>query len=307
MNPRRIFLTGARGFVGGHMLTRLGKSFPDAMVHSSAADITDRRAITSEIAAARPDVCIHLAAIAAIAEANRSSERAWHVNLDGTLNLAQAVREHVPDCLLLYASSADAYGGAFKSRVAVDEAVALAPLNTYAATKAAADLALGAMAAGGLRCVRLRAFNHTGAGQSDAFVVPSFARQLALIEAGRLPPVIRVGDLSPKRDFLDVRDVCGAYVDCITNAEVLAPGTILNIASGVPRQVGEVLQALLAAARLTDVAIEQDPAKLRPSDILLACGDSARARELLQWQPRVPWDQTIKDVLQDWRERVASA
>jgi GDP-4-dehydro-6-deoxy-D-mannose reductase len=307
MKPRRIFLTGARGFVGGHMLARLGQSFPDAVVHSSAADITDRQAITSEISAARPDVCIHLAAISAIAEANRSSERAWHVNLHGTLSLAQAVREHVPECLLLYASSADAYGGAFKSGVAVDETVALAPLNTYAATKAAADLALGAMAASGLRCVRLRAFNHTGAGQSDAFVVASFARQLALIEAGRLPPVIRVGDLSPRRDFLDVRDVCEAYVDCITLGETLAPGMILNIASGVPRQVGEVLQALLAAARLTKVAIEQDPAKLRPTDILLACGDSARARALLQWQPRIPWDQTISDVMQDWRERVASA
>jgi GDP-4-dehydro-6-deoxy-D-mannose reductase len=117
-------------------------------------------------------------------------------------------------------------------------------MNAYAASKAAADLALGAMANKGLRAVRLRLFNNTGPGQSETFVAPAFALQIALIEAGQRAPVLYAGALDSMRDFLDVRDLCQAYVACLRKATRLAPGTIVNIASGTPRRIGDVLSAL---------------------------------------------------------------
>src|SRR5262249_19286486 len=137
--------------------------------------------------------------------------QAWEVNLHGTLHLARAILRHVPDCQMLFASSADAYGWSFQSGTALAENAPLAPRNTYAATKAAADLALGSMTEQGLRCVRLRPVNHTGPGQSDQFVVAAFARQIARVATGLQPPLLEVGNLDAWRDFLDVRDVCAAY------------------------------------------------------------------------------------------------
>ena len=284
-------------------MARLGRDHPDRKLHAAEADITNASAVVEEIRTLQPGFCVHLAAISAPVQATRAPEQAWRVNLRGTLNLAQAIRAHAPDCLLLFASSAEVYGRSFLAGVPLDEGAVPAPLNTYAATKAAADLALGALAAEGLRCVRLRAFNHTGPGQSDAFVVAAFARQVALIASGRQPPVLRVGALEPARDFLDVRDVCAAYSACIAQAHATPAGTILNIASGTPRKIGDVLRALLAAANI-QAAVETDPARLRGNDIPLACGDASRARSLLGWKPEVPWEQTITDVLDDWRKRI---
>lgn len=299
----QILVTGAKGFAGGHLMTRLRQDFPEASLHASTFDVTDSEAVTQGVHDLRPDTCVHLAAIAAVAEATREPDRAWNVNLHGTLNVARAVRAHAPDCLLLYVSSAEIYGGTFRSGLPLNEDAVPAPLNTYAATKAAADLALSALAVEGLRCVRLRPFNHTGPGQSEAFVVAAFARQIALIAAGRQPPVLRVGSLHPERDFLDVRDVCAAYSACVQRVDSIEPGTILNIASGTPRKIGDVLRDLLDAAGL-DAKIEQEPARLRANDIPLACADSSRARAVLRWQPVIPWQQTISDVLDDWRMRI---
>jgi nucleoside-diphosphate-sugar epimerase len=206
--------------------------------------------------------------------------------------------------VLVHASSADIYGASFRVGRALDEGAATAPMNTYAATKAAADLALGAMAADGLRVVRLRPFNHTGPGQTESFVVPAFAAQVARIAAGRQAPVLQVGNLDAARDFLDVRDVCAAYVAAIARAETLAPGALFNIASGVPRRIGDMLDDLL---RLAGVAarIETDPTRMRPSDIPTASGDATAARDTLGWAPVVAWEATLRDVLADWRERVS--
>ena len=164
---------------------------------------------------ASPDSCIHLAAISTIAAAQQDQDRAWQVNLHGTLSLAHAILRYAPECQLIFASTADAYGASFEPGAKLDEHAPLAPLNTYSATKAAADLALGSMARQGLRVVRLRPFNHTGPGQTAQFVVAAFARQVARIAAGRQPPVLEVGNLEPRRDFLDVRDVCAAYTACV--------------------------------------------------------------------------------------------
>ena len=300
---QRILVTGAGGFVGTHLLPVLAAAFPRSVVVSGRFDLRDPAAIRTAIQADPPDACIHLAAIAAIPVAQQDPDAAWQVNLSGTLALARALMTYAPACVLLFPSTADAYGRSFQSGVPATEATALAPMNTYGATKAAADLALGAMAGEGLRVIRARPFNHTGPGQSAAFVVAAFARQVARIAAGLQPPVLRVGALDPVRDFLDVRDVCAAYALCLTRAADLAPGIIVNIASGTPRRIGDILADLLAISG-TRAAIQTDDTRLRRSELPVATGDAGLIRSLLGWTPSIPWDTTLVDTLADWRGRV---
>lgn len=303
--PRRILLTGASGFVGRHLLPTLGDAFPDAEIVADHFDVTDKEAVRNTVRGASPDVCIHLAGITNVGAARSDPDLAWRVNLLGTLNLARAVLTLAPSCRFVFASSAEVYGASFRSGRKLDETAPLAPMNSYAATKAAADLALGAMSHEGLRVVRLRLFNHTGPGQSDAFVVPAFARQIARIESGLQQPPLRVGGLDTSRDFLDVRDVCNAYIACLRRSDdELPPGAILNLGSGQPRRIGDILDELLNLAGLrTEVAT--DAGRLRPSEITMASGDAAQAQRQLGWAPTVPWRQTLADVLADWRTRAA--
>ncbi len=305
MSGRRILVTGLGGFAGRHLPPAVAALMPDAMLLPLGCDVTDGPAVAEAVRRAKPDLCLHLAAIAAIPVANAEPDRTWSVNLHGTLNLARAMRAHAPAAPFLFVSSADAYGASFRSGRALDEDALLAPMNTYGATKAAADLAVAAMAADGLHAIRLRPFNHAGPGQAPDFAIPAFARQIALIRAGRQEPVLRTGNLQPQRDFLDVRDVCRAYALCLAHADRLPPGTILNIASGTARRIGDVLDGLLAVAGLS-VRVETDPARARPTDIPLAVGDAARLRDTLGWTPEIPWERTLRDVIDDWTMRVAA-
>jgi GDP-4-dehydro-6-deoxy-D-mannose reductase len=305
--PQHILLTGASGFVGRHLLPALKAAFPAATITADQADVTDKSAIEACVRRAAPDACVHLAGVTTIAAARGDPELAWRVNLLGTLNLARALLSHAPACRLLFASSAEVYGASFQSGQPLDESALLAPMNGYAASKAAADLALGAMAYDGLRVVRLRLFNHTGPGQSEAFVVPAFARQIARIEAGLQSPPLRVGDLNGARDFLDVRDVCEAYIACLRrDDDELPPGVVINVGSGQPRRIGDILDELLRlAGRGIDVAA--DAARLRASGIATASCDPTRAARLLGWAPAIPWHRTLADVVADWRARIAQA
>lgn len=300
----RILVTGGSGFVGAHLLPALAQAFPEAALHSPGFDVTDAMAVSAIIDQLRPNACVHLAAISAVRQARQDPERAWRVNLHGTLNLADAILAHVPECTFLFVSSAEAYGRSFRTGQMLDESALLAPMNTYAATKAAADLAVGAMASQGLRAIRVRPFNHTGPGQSTEFVVSGFAEQIARIGAGMQPPIMHVGALDPQRDFLDVRDVCAAYVACLREIDAFSADSIFNIASGTARRVTDVLHALLALAGV-EARIETDPGRLRPSEVPIACGDATRARSVVGWEPRIAWEQTLRDTLAYWQERVA--
>jgi GDP-4-dehydro-6-deoxy-D-mannose reductase len=302
--PGRILITGATGFVGRHLTAALASRFPAATLFTREMNIADASEVATAVAAIVPDVCLHLAAISTNAMATPDETHAWDVNLHGTLHLARAILQHSPACRMLFVSSADAYGGSFRYGSKLNESAPLAPLSLYAATKAAADLALGAMVEQGLRVVRLRPCNHTGPGQSSALVVAAFARQVARIEAGLQQPLIEVGNLEPRRDFLDVRDVCDAYVACVAQRESITPGTIFNLASGEARRVGDVLDALLATAGIK-AEIRVDPMRTRTTDVKMAWCDAARARATLGWAPNTPWRQTLRDVLDDWRHRIA--
>jgi len=273
---------------------------------AGALDMTDEAAVDAFVARVKPQFCVHLAAVSAVPEARKNPGYAWQVNLHGSLALARAILKHAPDCSLLYVSSAEIYGRSFQSGLALTELAVPAPMNTYAATKAAADLALGAMVGEGLKLVRVRPFNHTGPGQSAAFVVPAFARQIARIQAGLQPPAVETGALDPLRDFLDVRDVCDAYVACLQRAGAVPNGTIFNIASGAPRKIGDVLQALLGLAGVK-AEVATGAGLLRPSEIPIACGDGALAREVLGWMPRIAWEDTLRAVLADWAVRVRTS
>ncbi|MBV8588619.1 MAG: GDP-mannose 4,6-dehydratase, partial [Acetobacteraceae bacterium] len=296
MWPHRILVTGAGGFVASHLIPALHGAFPGTQVVGAGhqprpglhpLDVTDPQSVSALVERLRPDACVHLAAIAAIAAARETPRLAWSVNLQGTLALAEAIFAHAPECLLVYVSSADIYGASFRCGRPLDEDAAPAPLNTYGATKAAADLALGALSAERqLRVVRVRPFNHTGPRQSADFVVPAFARQVARIAVGLQEPVIHTGALDPQRDFLDVRDVCQAYVACLRTPP--EAGTVLNLASGVPRRVGDILADLLDRSGVKAL-VRPVSHLLRPSDIPVGLGHANRARMLLGWEPRIPW------------------
>lgn len=304
--PARILVTGGHGFVGSHLLPKLREAFPRAEVQAPTAamlDITDPAAVAAAVVSFRPEACVHLAAVSAIPLARKNPGRAWQVNLHGTLALAEALREHAPSATLLYPSSADSYGRSFKSGAALDETAPLSPMNVYGATKAAAEMALVALAAEGLRAIVIRPFNHTGAGQTADFAIPAFASQIARVEAGLQPAEMEVGALDPRRDFLDVRDVCDAYVAALARADAIPPGTILNVASGQARRIGDVLDRLIALSGI-EVRVSTGASRLRPSEIPTASGNASAARALLGWTPRIDWDATLQAVLDDWRARV---
>jgi len=311
----RVLITGARGFVGPHAAEALHRVCgPEVEVFATAReagehpvfglvevlDVTDGAAVAAAITHYAPTHVLHLAGIAAPAAVNADPEAAWRVHVQGARNLGLAILRDAPECWLLHVGSGMVYGDTAKLGLPLREDALLAPADEYSVTKAAADLTLGALARRGLRCLRFRPFNHTGPGQTAAFVVPAFAKQIAMIEAGLMQPVIRVGNLEAERDFLDVRDVARSYALAVRASQSLESGTIFNISSGVPRRIEEILNRLLAQTPVK-ITVEQDQKRLRPSDLPRFVGDAHRARELLGWAPEHTFEDTLVDVLNDWR------
>jgi len=311
----RVLITGAAGFVGPHVMDALRDVSPSdveliptartADVGPEPLDITDRHAVDAAIARHRPTHIVHLAGIAAWSAAASAPNVTWRVHLDGTLNIARAILENAPDCYLINAGSSLIYGESAKSGQPLDENTLLAPLDDYSAS-AAADLALGALAHRGLKCIRMRPFNHFGPGQSEDFVATAFATQIARIEAAMAEPVIRVGNLTSARDFLDVRDVAAAYALAVVKSGEIAPATILNLASGQARRIDNLLNALLALSSVS-IRVEEDSARVRPSDLPRIVGDAQRARDLLGWAPTRSFEQTLGEVLASCRAQLANS
>ena len=313
MNSDRILVTGAGGFVGRHFMKAVQAAFPLAQIigtglnsgHGTGMDITNSLEVRARIAKFNPDVCVHLAGISSIGSASADPAQAWNVNLQGTLNLANAIMAEAPQCRMIFISSGECYGESFKPGKALDETAPLAPMNLYAATKAAAEMALGAMACDGLRLHRLRPFNHTGPEQSDAFVTIAFAKQIARIEAGLAPPEIAVGSLDPERDFLDVRDVCAAYICCIEQFDGIANNQTFNVSSGHGVKIGTLLNMLLAKAKCP-ISIRQDSTRIRRVEIKRAVGNPGLAQEMLGWRPQFSLDETLDTIMDYVRPSVLS-
>jgi GDP-4-dehydro-6-deoxy-D-mannose reductase len=247
-----------------------------------------------------------LAAQADVAKSIADPDTTWKANLVGSISLCEEVAQQAPDCQFILASSAEIYGLSFQSGTPLAEDAVLVPMNPYAASKAAADLMVGEMSLRHkLNGVRFRLFNHTGSGQSPNFAIPSFARQLARIGLGLQPRTMKVGAVDRWRDFLDVEDVCRAYVQAIKRRREIIPGRIYNIASGDPKNIGKSIEILSAMTNL-NVEIESVPGLKRPTDIEKTVGNSSRAKAELDWEPQVSWTSTLQSVLADWKIRASS-
>jgi GDP-4-dehydro-6-deoxy-D-mannose reductase len=316
----RVLITGARGFVGPYLAQALRRVCGDVAVIATATtscehpllgsvtamDVTDADAVRAAIDCHNPTHVINLAGLAVPAVASANPKAAWQVHVQGALNLAEAILDRAPACWLLNVGSGLVYGKSAKSGLPLDEKSLLVPVDEYAATKAAADLALGALTRRGLKSIRFRPFNHTGPGQADSFVIPAFAMQIAKIEAGLAPPVIRVGNLDVERDFLDVWDVVDAYALAVRHTAGLGePDVVFNVASGIPRCIGNILERLLGRSQVK-ISVEQDPIRLRPSDLPRIIGNSDSLRQRIGWMPTHSFDDTLAAVLDDCRSIVRS-
>jgi GDP-4-dehydro-6-deoxy-D-mannose reductase len=289
------FVTGGSGFAGRHLRALL----PEAVAPRRAElDLLDAEAVRGAVRAAAPTTVFHLAALASVGRSWAAPAETLTGNVAMTANLLEAVRQEAPRAVVVLTGSAEVYGP--PERLPVDEAAPLRPQNPYAVSKAACDLLAGQYAdAFGMRVVRLRPFNHAGPGQSDEYVLGTLTRQVAEAEAaGASEVVLRTGNPDSARDFTDVRDVVRAYV-----AAAALDAGVWNVASGRSVRVSELIELVEAAARLP-VRHEVEPARVRAHDVPEVRGSAERLRAATGWQPEIPLEQTVRDALDAWRERL---
>lgn len=314
-----VAITGASGFVGRWLIAALDGYRNDTELKvitlgrasscDVSIDITNADQINEAIREISPTAVVHLAAVASPAEAREQPDVAWRTNFTGTLNIARSIIKSACDCRLIFAGSSESYGRTFLNAGAAgaDESLALEPISTYGATKAAADIALGQLQYEGLEVVRFRPFNHTGAGQPDKYVVPAFASQIAKIKAGISAPVISVGNLGAFRDFLDVRDVTRAYALAALRKEVSdVRGKAFNLSSGNAVQISSILELMIELADV-EVEIAVSPEKFRKNEIEAAVGDNTAAFIGFDWRPEISLLDTLRDVLEYWEKRSETA
>ncbi|MEX2024206.1 MAG: GDP-mannose 4,6-dehydratase [Thermoleophilaceae bacterium] len=294
-------VTGGKGFAGGHLVELLSSREGRVTLAPPRGelDLRDRDAVRRAVADTRPATVFHLAAFSSPSRSWEQPDGAVLANVEMTLNVLEAVRHEAPGAGVVLVGSGQAYGE--PDELPVTEDVRLEPLNPYAVSKASSDM-LGRQyaAAYGMRVVRLRPFNHAGPGQSEDYVVSTLARQVAAAEAaGADEALIRTGDPDSARDFTDVRDVVRAYA---LAAEL--DGGAYNVCSGHPTTVRELVEAVSAHARIP-VRHEVDPGRLRAHDARTMHGSHERLTEATGWQPEIPLEQTVRDTLDWWRERLA--
>ena len=303
----RILVLGGGGFVGAHLHAALIAQFGQkARILNTtrtpldsltlALDIQDTEAVRVVVQQENPTHIINLVGIAAPTEARRNPDRAWELHALAPDRLGRMVLHEAPECWLFHVSSGLIYGRSALDGLPVDESALLDPMDTYAMTKAAGDLAMGVLAGDGLKCIRLRPFNHTGPGQTKDFVVPAFSAQIARIKLGQQPPVIQVGNLKAERDFLDVRDVVAAYVPLIRQVDHLRSGGIYNISSGRAVSMQHILDRLIQMSGLK-ISVEPDPSRQRPSDLPCIVGAADTLARDIGWRPTFSLDQTLYETL----------
>jgi GDP-4-dehydro-6-deoxy-D-mannose reductase len=297
----RVFVTGAAGFVGRRLQPRLEAGGAQVIGTDLELDVGDAGRVADAVSAARPDAIVHLAAISFVPEAAGNPEAVYRVNFLGAHSVLEAARKISPRVRLLLVGSGYVYGAADPGAPPFDESSPLRPDSPYAWSKAAADLLGGVYADQGVDVVRVRPFNHTGPGRPDHFVESSFARQIAEIEAGLRPPRMAVGNLDAVRDFLDLEDVLDAYVRLL-DPEV--PAGVYNVASGKGTSIRDLLDLLLAESSIRpEVTVDQ--ARWRRADS--SVGSAERLEKTTGWAPKIPLRETLRRLLDGWRETVRAA
>jgi GDP-4-dehydro-6-deoxy-D-mannose reductase len=298
----RALVTGSLGFAGTHLCQHLATVGDEVTgVDRDDADLTDPEAAERVIAAHRPEVVYHLAGAADVGASWRDPVRTWTANATATLYLLEAARTHGVRRVLVV-SSADVYGTVREEELPLDEESPVRPTSPYAASKLAAEqLARQAWLGHGLETIRVRAFNHIGPGQRPDFVAPAIASAIAHNEqtgATEIP----IGDLSPRRDFTDVRDVARAYRLLMEHG---APGEAYCVCSGVDIAIQDLADTLVSMAE-APMTLETDPDRLRPVDIPVLRGSSDKLRATTGWTPEHSITDTLADLMAESRLRVRS-
>ncbi len=317
----RVLIKGITGFAGSHLVDYILKEHPDVEIFGIRrwrsrtetirhfqenikiieCELRDLTSVFSVIQQVRPDRIFHLAAQSFVPTSWLSPADSLNTNIIGQLNLFEAVRSLDIDPWIQIACSSEEYGMVYEDEVPIKETNPLRPLSPYAVSKVGQDL-MGYQYSQsyGMKIIRTRGFNHTGPRRGDVFVCSDFAKQITDIEKKKRPPVIRVGNLESKRDFTDVRDMVKAY--WLSLEGNCTPGEVYNIASGTTYVIQEVLDKLL---RMTSekIMIEEDSARLRPSDVQILWGDYSKFHAATGWKPTIPFEQTLQDILNYWRER----
>jgi len=314
----RALITGISGFVGSHLAEYLlehtdwqvaGTVYgPEENIEHLRgrlelyrAELSKLETVISIVEQAKPDYIFHLAAQPLVSLSRRDPWGTLAINIHLQLNILEAVARLDLPARILVVGSSEEYGLVRPDELPIKETNPLRPTSPYAVSKVAQDmLGLQYHLSHKLFTVRVRAFNHIGPRQSLGFVAPDFASQIAEAEAGLREPVIQVGNLEPQRDFSDVRDVVRGYHLLITQGE---PGEVYNLGSEQARSVREMLQTLLAMSQVP-ITIEQDPERVRTTDVPVIVGDCTRIREQTGWQSRISFEQSLRDVLDYWRGRI---
>lgn len=296
----RALITGAEGFVGRYLRHHLEEAGDEVVGidRAEGPDLLDGPGMGAIVADVAPDAVYHLGGWSDVGASWSEPLEAFRVNAEGTLNLLQACRDRPIRVLVI--SSADIYGKVTLGELPLTEESPLRPVSPYAASKVAADqLALQAWLGFGLETVRARAFNHLGPGQTNRFVAPALAERIATCELDGTE-VVTVGNLTPRRDFTDVRDVVRAYRLLVTEGE---PGASYNVCSGVDLPISDLAERLV---RLADrpMRLESDPDLQRPVDVPVLRGDATKLHKVTGWSPEISIDQTLTDLLDEWRGRV---
>lgn len=316
----RVLITGITGFVGSHFIEYLlnkkgieiygivrwrsdtkNISHIKEKVKLFEADIRDFLSVKSMIAKVKPDKIFHLAAQSFVGSSFHAPQETLTTNIIGELNIFEAVKSLKINPFIQIAGSSEEYGLVHKNEVPIKETNPLRPLSPYAVSKVAQDmLGYQYFKSYGLNIVITRAFNHTGPRRGEPFVSSNFSKQIAMIEKGKQEPVIYVGNLDAIRDFNDVRDIVRAYW---LSLEKCKPGEAYNISSGKGYKIKDVLNILLSLTKIK-VKIKQDPERMRPSDVPILVGDSTKFRKATGWKPQIPFEKTLEDLLDFWRENV---
>ena len=316
----KLLVTGASGFVAGHVIDFVRAEAPDTEVfgvvrkgaidparagHVTAvsADLEDPASTDALFDRVEPDRIVHLAAQSSVHRSWENPQATLGVNVQGLLNLLEALRRRRLTPRVLVVGSAEEYGAVQAEKLPVVESHPLQPANPYAVSKVAQEfVARQYFLSHGIPVVCTRTFHHTGPGRGEVFAESSFARQIAEVEAGRQPPVISVGNLDAVRDYTDVRDVVRAYWLLLEKGRA---GEIYNVCSGRGVAIGDILQELVDVSGAR-VEVRPDPERMRPSDIPAIVGNPRKLQRATGWEAAIPLRRTLHDLLAFWRRQSAA-